>query len=291
MGEPKLSHRRARKVRAGKPPGKKLVPVRREPGGRRVAWAPELLALLGRMADLKVANLAGVDIQTVVRERRRRGIASFLPHWRHDWTAEEIALLGTASDSEVGAAVGVSRVVVRRKRHLLGIPSFHPRPHEPVGGLSWGPEDLALLGTMTDREVARRLGISIAAVNHKRRLLKIPAFRPATPMYRWTPATLSLLGRVPDPEVARRSGISGHAVRRKRRQLGIGSYVDNGVVVPSAALRELMPLSTSEVTRRTGVCRKTIRRLRAVMGAGGDRKRGRGSGEATLPGRRARRAR
>jgi hypothetical protein len=133
------------------------------------------------MADQKVANLAGVDVQTVMRERRRRGIPSFLPHWRHDWTAEEIALLGTASDSEVGAAVGVSRVVVRRKRHLLGIPSFHPRLHEPVGGLSWGPEDLALLGTMTDREVARRLGISIAAVNHERRLLKIPAFRPATP--------------------------------------------------------------------------------------------------------------
>jgi len=57
---------------------------------------------------------------------------------------------------------------VRLKREELGMPN-------PAGN-RWRPEDIALLGTLPDRELARRLGRPLQSVTQKRCKLGIPRF-------------------------------------------------------------------------------------------------------------------
>jgi hypothetical protein len=63
---------------------------------------------------------------------------------------------------------------VRQRRERMGIPNPDP--------VRWSDEEVALIGTATDQEVARRLGRSEQAVRLKRQKLGIPAYgqrRPA----------------------------------------------------------------------------------------------------------------
>jgi hypothetical protein len=79
-------------------------------------------------------------------------------------------------------------------------------------GAWWTPEDIALLGTVPDEEVARRTGRTAAAVRRKRWELAIPG--PAS--NRWTAAEVALLATLPDREVAEKAGRSVQAVVLKR---------------------------------------------------------------------------
>ena len=60
-------------------------------------------------------------------------------------------------------------MAVTQKRCKLGIP--HPE------SWGWTPQQLALLGTAPDEEVAARTGKTPAAVTRKRCLLGIPTYR------------------------------------------------------------------------------------------------------------------
>ncbi len=81
----------------------------------------------------------------------------------------------------------------------------------------WTPDDIALLGTLPDTEVARRTGRTVNAVRLKREELGIPN----QAGNRWRPEDITLLGRLPDREVARSLGRPLHAVTQKRCKLGI----------------------------------------------------------------------
>jgi hypothetical protein len=89
-------------------------------------------------------------------------------------------------------------------------------------GPLWTAEDIALLGTADDEEVARRIGRTPNAVRVMRDRLGIP--RPAGG--RWRDDELALLGRLPDREVARRLGRSLQSVTQKRIKLGIPNTFD-----------------------------------------------------------------
>ena len=89
-------------------------------------------------------------------------------------------------------------------------------------GPLWTPEDIALLGTLPDEEVARRTGRTVNAVRLKREELGIP--NPAG--NRWRPEDITLLGTLPDREVARRLGRPLHSVTQKRCKLGIPTFED-----------------------------------------------------------------
>jgi hypothetical protein len=86
----------------------------------------------------------------------------------------------------------------------------------------WAQEDVALLGTVPDEEVARRTGRTVGAVRQKRAALGIP--NPGS--NRWTAEAVALLGTMPDREVARRLGRALASVTQKRRQLGIANPFD-----------------------------------------------------------------
>jgi hypothetical protein len=94
-------------------------------------------------------------------------------------------------------------------RHLQ--PGCHLHP-------AWTAEQVALLGTMPDEEVASQIGRSVRAVRLKREKMGIPN---PTGMDVWKPAELALLGTLPDREVSRRTGRTLSATRQKRYQLKI----------------------------------------------------------------------
>jgi hypothetical protein len=89
-------------------------------------------------------------------------------------------------------------------------------------GPPWTPEDIALLGTMPDGEVARRTRRTAGAVRQKREELGIP--NPACNS--WRPEEVALLGTLPDREVSRRLGRSLQSVTQKRIKLGISNPFD-----------------------------------------------------------------
>jgi hypothetical protein len=239
---------------------------RRSPLQQPFAWPKALLALLGKVPDDTVARLAGVTRDTVYYERHRRRIPATEIHVRCDWTPEAVALLGTASDATVAAALGTSGSSVQRQRRLLGIPSFAPPPYPRLPQIQWGPEEIALLGTMSDEKLARKLGVSRDTVCRQRHLRNIPPFRSRRPDAQWTPAMLELLGKLPDPELAQRFGITVKAIKGKRRQLAIPCPVTWGAIVPTATLRRLLGAPATEVRRRTGLGLHTIAELRRKLG-------------------------
>jgi hypothetical protein len=96
------------------------------------------------------------------------------------WTAEQDALLGTMTDREVGARLGKDQSAVSARRYRLKVAAFvkrHPR-HRPM---RWTPERDALLGTMSDVDLARWLRCTATSVFNRRRALGIPRFVTISP--------------------------------------------------------------------------------------------------------------
>jgi len=246
--------------------GKQRMAVKRAPVKEPFRWPQKLVARLGKLPDGEIARLAGISTEAVATERKRRGIKAFRPPIEPiEWTPKMIRRLGTASDTIVAKKLGIHSSSVRYKRQLLGIPPFHPKRRH-AGTHEWTPQKLALLGTMSDAEVAEELGIHKATVSTKRKQLGIAASRPPRRVYQWTEELLALLGKVTDRELARRSGFSVSSVRRKRAALGIRPGGRYGAVVPTPALIELLHEKSIEVKRRTGLSPTTIRVLRKKLG-------------------------
>jgi hypothetical protein len=106
---------------------------------------------------------------------------------------------------ELDAELGLGRSLV---------PGYH--------GPRWTAEQLALLGTLPDAEVAGRTGRTPNAVRLMRERLGIP--NPAG--NRWTVEGVALLGTLHDREVAHRLGRSLASVTQKRCKLGIPNPCD-----------------------------------------------------------------
>ena len=90
----------------------------------------------------------------------------------------------------------------------------------------WKTEDIALLGTMDDAEVARRTGRTLEAVRSKRERLGIP--NPADsawsgPPPRWTPEEDQLALTLSIREAAKRTGRTERAVGNRRHKLASSS--------------------------------------------------------------------
>lgn len=89
--------------------------------------------------------------------------------------------------------------------------------------LFWTPEELALLGTDTDRKIAAMLDAPEGSVKRQRKELGIPSFKVSKPAPDFSVAD-TLFGRVSDAGVVRITGLSYHLVNQRRRQLGIAAF-------------------------------------------------------------------
>ncbi len=85
--------------------------------------------------------------------------------------------MGTMRDKELARRLGVAPSTICNRRRALGIPRV---PYRPMGAplRSWNPENNHLLGTVSDSELARRLGVHQSVVTQRRRALAIPSLHP-----------------------------------------------------------------------------------------------------------------
>lgn len=84
---------------------------------------------------------------------------------------------------------------------------------------AWTPRQVALLGKMTDAEVARRTGRTQHAVLTQRHKLGLPAHIPHR--RRWSRREIALLGKIADVQLAEHLSISRRCVLMERRRRGI----------------------------------------------------------------------
>ncbi|MCE2960019.1 MAG: hypothetical protein ACK56K_06150 [Akkermansiaceae bacterium] len=87
----------------------------------------------------------------------------------------------------------------------------------------WDDAKIALLGTMTDPELAKILGIKPHLVVYKRMALGIPALKDMSKR-KWRNRDILLLGKKPDQEIADLLGFSKNTVTNQRKSLGIDAY-------------------------------------------------------------------
>jgi hypothetical protein len=111
----------------------------------------------------------------------------------------------------------------KRFKELLSERSRKMWAHREQHGLpprrEWRAEEVALLGTDTDRAIASALKLPLAAVKYERQRRGIARGRD-----HWRADEVALIGTVSDAELGRKLGKSGSAVRRKREKLGIPSF-------------------------------------------------------------------
>ena len=154
---------------------------------------------------------------TTTKTRRRR------LRLKQDMTSTGPSSVATrlkeASDQEILRELRQSNTL-RNPRRLRRAITSTGQPKAP----EWTLQEQALLGKMSDAEVARRVGRTFCAVRNHRNRLGIPNF--AHPSQRWTPEEVALLGTLPDRLLARKLRRTRLAVARRRSKLGIPAQIE-----------------------------------------------------------------
>jgi hypothetical protein len=179
----------------------------------RIEWTKEMITLLGTISDREFVLRFPMGLDTVHQKRKELGVAphteprqmvrrtstirrllrfsnpevmqrtglskTMIVKLRHEfsipapstrrarWTPAIVARLGKVSDAEVARQAGVTSGAARQMRRSLGIRAYQPKDQ-------WTHDEIALLGTRPDREIAGRLHRSLEAVKLKRAKLGIP---------------------------------------------------------------------------------------------------------------------
>ncbi len=131
-------------------------------------WTPHRIRCLGKVADRQLGRRWGIHPGAVTKKRQELGIVIATPHVR--WTAEMREAVLRRPVRDVISLYHLTEGQVRGMRSRLGMQS-------PRRGRRYTPDEDALLGTAPDSAVARRLGRHHTTVSHRRRLLKILAWR------------------------------------------------------------------------------------------------------------------
>ncbi len=119
----------------------------------------EAMKLIGVVPDAQIAREIKVSRQRVQQLRRQLGIGvaprTGIPK-REMLPPKFLAALGTDTDAAVGARFGLAGMTVYQRRRRRGI-AAKPKPTalEPF---------LHLFGVVSDREIARKAGLSTGAV-------------------------------------------------------------------------------------------------------------------------------
>jgi hypothetical protein len=187
-----------------------------QPTGRR-PWTRAEEELLGTLPDKQLARRFKRTLESVRTRRASKGIPVCDPK-KHRWTADDDKLLGLRPDAQVALLLRITKEAVKHRRHQLRI-SLPGQERIIPASKPWLPEDDALLGTISDQEVARRLGRSATSVKARRARQGIASCR-----HWWTPGQDVLLGKFPDEELARRLGRTTEAVLARRERLGIPAH-------------------------------------------------------------------
>ena len=135
-----------------------------------IQWRAPDIRKLGKVADAVLADKLGVSASVVSSKRHSMGIPAWQPtsKLRRPWTKHEVSMLGKKPDTVVSAETKRGRRHVRAKRESLGIPAFQQQK-----SIHWSKEIIKRMGTVTNAELAKELGVSLGTVAlHRRRLTR-----------------------------------------------------------------------------------------------------------------------
>lgn len=175
-------------------------------------FAPHIEFLFGRVSDAEVAQCAGCSIEQVIERRQYLGLpAAEAPS--QSVSRPDPRAPGRARDAQGGASTAPGAEVPP------------PPVVEPQAAESgrWSKDDIAMLGKVVDVVLARKLGITKAAVALKRKTLNIS---PVTrgPKAALPPQVEEKLGTMTDAALASISGLSHAKIFNRRTFLGIPAY-------------------------------------------------------------------
>lgn len=229
---------------------------------RRRDWLPEEDTLLGTAPDTEIARRLGRSYGSVQCRRLDLHIPPFFSQFCN-WTAEADAWFDSLSDAEIALRSGRSLPAVRARRRHLHPEAFPPRLPPAKG---WKASEIALLGTQTDPEVARQIGRTPAAVQHKR--LKLGLTRPHSSRSGlvWTEEKQAMLRTSSDRQLARLWHCSAGFLRKARRQFGIPPLKRDLRWTPPED-RLIRRFNNRTVAERTGRTLAAINERRQVLGA------------------------
>lgn len=132
---------------------------------------PQLPILCGSLLDSldrhtlrEVADAWGVSIPHVVKWKKAAGKSKARGVVMTD---DVVNRLGAMPDRDLAQLAGVNEYVIFLDRTRRGIAAFS-EPRKP-----WSKEEIAMLGTATDAEIASKLKRSVASVRYKRYSLSI----------------------------------------------------------------------------------------------------------------------
>ncbi len=183
---------------------------------RRASWTEEILGLLGKVPDAEIRRRFGINCHSIGAKRRSLGIAPVKENQSvvatddlkailhlpgsviarrtdlkldtirrlqkelgikgqrlHDLHClpETIARFGKDTDAEIARDIGCTARRISRLRRGLGIAAADQETR-------WTSDEVGILGTDTDRKIAKRLGRTIASVRSSRIFRSIPVFLP-----------------------------------------------------------------------------------------------------------------
>jgi hypothetical protein len=178
--------------------------------------------LLGTKSDRQLAKDYNISQATVFRLRAQYGIPPYCKV--KDIPKECLDSLGKIPDSTLSKTYNISEYYLKKARKELGIGEAKRSYKRKV---TLTKDQVALLGTMSDQQVADKLGLIKSMVTRRRRELGIPPFVKCTrwnPTLNWTPELDSLLGTMPDPQLAKQLNVRLHVVYKRRTKLQIPGY-------------------------------------------------------------------
>lgn len=181
------------------------------PGGVGLFIDDELARAVSHEAALVVAHWWGVERSAVGRWRKALGIG------RMDSEGSRRLILGCVQSA---LSTHYAGKLPRRKRRPAPVAGVEPADDL---GLLWMPEEVALVGVLSDAEVGRRIGRSRNAVRIKREQLRRPdpTDRDGKRKHRpWTDEEDHLVRTLPPAEAAAGIGRTRGAVYTRRYELG-----------------------------------------------------------------------
>ena len=128
----------------------------------------------------------------------------------------------------------------------------------------WTAESSALLGTMPDRHIAQKLGITPVMVAYQRKRLGIKQYAaPST----WAAENDHLLGTKTDAALAKELGVPKHVVLKRRRALKIPAFGPSGWPAwPQEQVHLLGTMPDAELAQQIGRSVSAVRQQRLALG-------------------------
>lgn len=176
---------------------------------------------------------------SLTNEKKAGKISQRFKNLKIQWSDEMINELGTIPDYIFARKFNISKAVTTKNRKELGITSYAEKTGNfgvfKKGNIpsplarqerSIKEEQVYLLGTMTDKSLAKKLGVHHQTVCNERKRRGIKDFRNANAII-VDDKTIKLLGTMSDKKLSDLSGYNYKKIISKRKELNIKSYGKN----------------------------------------------------------------